>query len=121
MANLYPISKLIAAGVDVAAASDGPIVNTDPMSGIFGAVNRLSQTGEAVPGSEGISPLKAIGLYTSMAAKAGFGENIKGTISEGKVADLIVLSTSPLTAKPHEIRDIEVLTTLINGKTVWQK
>ena len=121
MEFLYPLSELMKEGVTVAAASDGPLVKPDPISGIYGAVTRRSQTGKVVPGGEGISVPDALGLYTHMAAKAGNEENIKGKISKGKLADVVVLSADPLTTGPHKIKDIEVEMTVIGGKMVWQK
>ena len=117
--HLYPISELIKAGADVSAASDGPIIKADPVSGIYGAVTRRTQTGETVPGSECISAHEALGLYTRMAAKAGFQEALKGSVTKGKYADFVVLSENPTTIPAEEIKDIEVEMTIIGGEIAW--
>ena len=51
----------------------------------------------------------------------GFEENAKGSIRQGKLADLVVLSADPTTVPPDQIRNIEVLTTILDGKVVWLK
>lgn len=118
---LYPISSLMKAGVSVAAASDGPIVRADPISGISGAVTRLTRLGKILPGSEGISPYDALAMYTIMAAKTGFEEALKGSIGNGKYADFAVLSANPTKVKPNDIKDIQVEMTLIGGKMAWRR
>ncbi len=70
---------------------------------------------------ESISPLEALKSYTIDAAYAGFEEDSKGSVSPGKLADLVVLSDDPRTVPPEEIKDIQVITTILDGKVVWQK
>jgi predicted amidohydrolase YtcJ len=118
---LYPISSLMKAGVSVAAASDGPIVRADPISGISGAVTRLTRLGKILPGGRGISPYDALAMYTIMAAKTGFEEALKGSIGNGKYADFAVLSANPTKVKPNDIKDIQVEMTLIGGKMAWRR
>ncbi len=59
---------------------------------------------------------EAIRLYTVNAAYANFEENLKGTIEEGKLADMVVLSDDPFKIKAENIRDIKVLMTVVGGK-----
>ncbi len=60
-------------------------------------------------------------MYTVDAAYCSGEENMKGTIEEGKVADLTVLSEDPFTSAAEKIKDISVEMTVINGKTVFSK
>ena len=117
--HLYPIRSLIEAGIPVSAASDGPIVETDPASGIYAAVTRRSETGEMILPGEAISVERAVCMYTVQAATAAFQEGIKGSLSPGKLADIVVLSGNPLDMPPDRIRNIAVERTIIGGKTVW--
>ena len=119
--HLYPIATLIKNGVKVVASSDCPIAPANPMIGIHSAVSRKTEGGELVLPEEGVSPLKAIRMCTSDAAESNFEERIKGSITPGKLADLVVLNDDPTGPSAHEIKDIEVEMTLVNGEIVWDK
>jgi len=119
--NLYPIKTLIQSGVKVAGGSDCPIVPPNPLIGIYSAVSRRSEIGKSVLAQEGITPLDALHMYTDYAARATFEENIKGSITPGKVADLVVLSNDPTKCPTEEIKNIQVEMTVLNGEVVWDK
>jgi predicted amidohydrolase YtcJ len=55
------------------------------------------------------------------AAYASFEENIKGSITGSKLADLVILNDDPTEVPPEEIKTIEVAMTVIDGKIVWQR
>ncbi len=59
-------------------------------------------------------------MYTSSAAWCSFEEKIKGTITPGKLADLVVLNADPATVPFEEIRDIRVEMTIVGGETVYK-
>ena len=59
-------------------------------------------------------------MNTVNAAFASFEEGIKGSITPGKLADMVVLSNDPIKSPPEQIRDIRVETTIIGGKVVWE-
>ena len=119
--HLYPIATLLKAGVKVAASSDCPVVPPNPLIGIYAAVSRRAETGETVLPQECISPLEALRMYTEDAAYASFEEAIKGSIAPGKVADLVILSADPTALSSKEIKDLEVVMTIIGGDIVWGK
>ncbi|OGP65013.1 MAG: hypothetical protein A2170_02875 [Deltaproteobacteria bacterium RBG_13_53_10] len=122
--HLYPIGTLVNDGVHVVGSSDCPIVPPNPMIGIYAAISRKTDLDEVVLPEEKILPEKALRMYTGEAARAGFDEMAKGSITPGKLADLVVLSADP-TAVPadeiDEIKEIEVEMTLVNGEIVWEK
>ena len=118
---LYRIKALMEAGIPVAGSSDSPIVDDNPLVGIYAAVNRLATSGQAVLPEERISVNRALEMYTSNAAYASFQEHEKGTISEGKLADLVLLSNDPTTVSPERIKDITVDMTIIGGEVVWER
>ena len=68
-----------------------------------------------------ISVEEAIEAYTLSAAYAAFDEHIKGSITPGKLADMVVLSQDILTIPSNEIVNTEVLYTIVGGKVVFEK
>jgi predicted amidohydrolase YtcJ len=119
--SLYPIGSLLSAGIRVAAASDAPIVDTNPLAGVFGAVTRSTADGDVVLAQEGITVQEALRIYTQFSAAASFSDATTGTISAGKWADLAVLSDDPFGVSEEAIQDIEVDMTLIGGEVVWSR
>ena len=92
------------------------------MLGIYGAVTRKdAATGEICGGCQKISVLDAIRCYTYNGAYASFEEDIKGSIEEGKLADIAVLSEDILACEPEHIKDIKVDMTLIDGNILYER
>ena len=118
---LYPLRTLLNKGVNIAASSDCPIVSPDPLIGIKTAMHRLNSTGEMVGGKEKIQPNAALQLYTLNAARATFEEAIKGTITAGKLADMVVLNADPTRLTADEFRNLQVDMTIIGGEVVWER
>jgi predicted amidohydrolase YtcJ len=118
---LYRIKSMMEAGIPVAGSSDSPIVDDNPLTGIYAAVNRLASSGEVVLPGESISVKKALEMYTRNAAYASFEEKEKGTLCEGKLADLVLLSDDPTAVPPEQLKDITVDMTIIGGEVVWDK
>jgi len=119
--SLYPLATLLENGVHIAGSSDCPIVPPNPLIGIYSAISRRSETGKPVLAQECITPLDALHMYTDYAARATFEENSKGSITPGKLADLVVLSDDPTTCSTEEIKNIQVEMTVLNGEVVWDK
>jgi len=118
---LYPLTTLIKNGVKVAGSSDCPVVPVNPLIGIYSAISRRTEAGEIVLPEERITPLEALKMYTEYAAEAIFWEKIMGSIKPGKLADLVVLSGDPTQLLVDEIKEIEVLMTIVNGEVIWDK
>ena len=87
---------------------------------IWCAVNRKTKEGKILGENEKISVIEAIKALTINAAYEYFEENEKGSIKEGKLANLIVINKNPLKVNKDEIRDIKVLETIKNGKTIYK-
>jgi len=117
---LYRIRAPLEKGMVVAAASDAPVSPVNPLAGVYGAVTRKAASGQVLLPGEAISPIEALKMYTVNAAYASFEEDIKGSISPGKLADLVVLGDDPTTVSPEKIKDIKVEMTIIDGKVVWE-
>jgi predicted amidohydrolase YtcJ len=118
---LYPFKSLLNGGVKVAASSDSPVASNNPLVGIYSAVTRLAESGQAVLPTEGLSPEQALEMYTSNGAFASSEENIKGTLSPGKLADVVMLSSDPLKSSADELKEIKVERTIIGGEVVWER
>ncbi len=118
---LYPIGSIFGNEVKVAASSDSPVAPVNPLVGIYAAVTRTTASGQAILPQEGVSPLEALKMYTLNAAYASFEEGIKGCIAPGRLADLVVLSDDPTQVPPQEIKEIQVMMTIVDGKVVWEK
>ena len=119
--HLYPLRTLMKSGVMVAGSSDCPIVPPNPLIGIYAATTRMTETGDVVLREERISPLEALKLYTDYAARSSFEEAVKGSIIPGKLADLVVLNGDPTNVPPHELKDMGVEMTILNGEIVWDR
>jgi predicted amidohydrolase YtcJ len=117
---LYRIKSPLKSGVIVAGSSDTPVVPFNPLVGVYAAVTRRVESGQVLLPEECITVNQALALYTVNAAYASFEEDIKGSISLGKLADMVVLSDSPTRVPPEQIKDIKVEMTIIGGKVVWE-
>ncbi|MFQ5604318.1 MAG: amidohydrolase [bacterium] len=103
------------------SAAEYPI---NPMLGLYAAVTRQTLTGQPENGwfpEERISMEEAIKAYTYNTAYANFEEDIKGSITVGKLADLAVLSKNLLEIEPKEILETEVLYTIVGGEILYSK
>lgn len=119
--HLYPAGKMLQQGITVGASSDSPIADPDPLIGIYSAVTRRSEKGDVVGAEESVSPMEALKMYTVYAAAANFEEKIKGSVSLGKAADLVVLSDDPLQVDTQYIKEIKVEMTILDGKVVYDR
>jgi predicted amidohydrolase YtcJ len=117
---LYRIGSLFRAGLVVAGSSDAPVAPDNPLLGIYSAVTRRAESGEVLLPHEAISAEQALAMYTVNAAYASFEENIKGSITPDKLADMVILSADPLRSPPERLKDIRVEMTIIGGKVVWE-
>jgi hypothetical protein len=117
---LYRIKSPLSSGVMVAAASDAPVMPINPLAGIYGAVKRKAESGQVLLPEERITVNQALELYTVNAAYASFEENIKGSVTPGRLADIVILSDNPLKVPPERLKDIRVEMTIIGGEVVWK-
>ena len=63
---------------------------------------------------------EALRAVTANAAWQYFEENSKGTLAPGRRADLVILDQDPMTAPPERLREIQVLSTIKGGKTIYE-
>ena len=123
----YAFRRLWDSGAVVSFGSDSPGTNAsryylNPMLGLYAAVTRKTLSGLPEGGwfpEEKLSVEEAIKAYTLNTAYAGFEENMKGTITVGKLADFVVLSDNLFTMNPNNIKDVTIRTTVVGGRTVY--
>jgi predicted amidohydrolase YtcJ len=122
-AGAYAYRSLLDNGAVLAFGSDSPVEDLNVMVGIHAAVTRRRADGS--PGPEGWYPEQKLTVdesvyaYTAGAAYASGEENIKGTLSPGKLADLVVLSQDIFEIDPMEILGTEVVATMLDGQVVY--
>ncbi len=105
-------------GIPVASASDyvpGPF---EPLMAIQSMVTRKDFSGKVWGANQKITVDEALRVCTLNAARASFEESIKGSITPGKLADFVLLADDPHTYDPDRIKQIEVVKTVVGGKTV---
>ncbi len=109
-------------GVTLAFGTDWPVAPLNPMLGLYAAVTRATLDGKNPDGwipEEKITLPEAVEAYTIGAAFAEFQEREKGSITPGKLADMVILSDNILDLKPEAIRNVKVETTIVGGKVVY--
>ena len=107
---LHPLKSLVDAGVKVAGGSDCPMEPLNPFLGIQESVFR-----QAYP-EQRVSVVDALRMYTLDAAYSTCEEGAKGSIEEGKLADLTILASNPEVVAPDKFKDIRVNTVVVGGK-----
>ena len=99
---------------------DSPVIEPNMFETIWCAVKRKTKKGILLGKDERISVLEAIKAVTINAAYQYFEENTKGSIKEGKFANLIIVNKNPLKVKIDEIKDIEILETIKEGTVIYK-
>ena len=113
----YPWRSLLDQGVVIANGTDAPVEDVDPIKSFYASVTRKREDSGLVFFSEqSMTRAEAIYSYTLGNAFAAFEENIKGSLRQGKVADIVILSKDLSTCSDDEILQTKVLYTITDGK-----
>ena len=121
----YAWRSLLEKGARLAFGSDCPVETLDPLAGIHAAVTRRRADGS--PGPEGWIPAQrltvaeAVHAYTLGAAHAAGEAHLKGSLTPGKLADLVVLSRDIFRVEPMQILDTNVEMTVFDGRIVYRQ
>ncbi len=118
--QISPMKRAYDAGLRPTNHTDYAVAPINQLFTIWAAVNRRSRSGEAVGPDQRITPLQALKAITINAAYQYREEADKGSIEPGKRADLVILGGNPLTVPADAIKDIAVLETIKDGKTVFR-
>ncbi len=117
--NISPIRWALDRGIHCTMHQDSPVVNPNTMLAVHNAVNRKTVSGRVLGENQRISVQEALKTVTLDGAYQIFEENEKGSITPGKLADLVILGENPLTADPETLKDIPVQETIKEGKTIY--
>jgi hypothetical protein len=118
----YAFRTFLNHGVRLAFGTDWDVAPLNPMLTLYAAVTRATLDGKNPNGwfpEQKLTIAEAIEAYTMGSAYAEFQEKVKGSITPGKFADMVLLSDDILTIDPVKIRDVKVLRTFVGGKTVF--
>lgn len=117
----YNWKSLIETNVNIACGSDAPVETFDVLKGIYEAVTRKDLKGQPEGGwlpEQSLTVEEVVYGYTMGGAFASFEENIKGSIEEGKLADMVVLSEDIFEIQEGKIKDVKVVMTIFDGKII---
>lgn len=119
-AFISPAHSALKAGIRFTIHHDAPVTPPDLITAVYAAVNRKTRSGRILGPDERIRPIDALKAITINAAWQYHEEDIKGSIRAGKLADLVILDHNPLTVAPEKIKDIRVMETIKEGRTVYK-
>ena len=119
--HISPTGWMIDEDMMFSIHSDAPVTFPNSMRLLDSAVNRTTRSGRVLGLEHRISPQNALKALTIWAAYQHFEESIKGSLVAGKQADLVILDQDPLTVEPLELKNIKVMATINNDKTVFTR
>ena len=118
----YAFRTLLNHGVRLALGTDWNVAPLNPMWTLYAATTRATLDGKNPNGwfpEQKLTVKEAIEAYTMGSAYAEFQENEKGSVTAGKLADMVLLSDDVLSIDPVKIRDVKVLKTWVGGKLTY--
>jgi hypothetical protein len=120
----YAFRTFLNHGVHLAFGTDWDVAPLNPLSTIYAAVTRATLDGKNPNGwfpEQKLTVAEAVEAYTMGSAYAEFQEKEKGSITPGKLADMVVLTDDIFSIDPAKIRDVKVVKTIVGGKVVWDQ
>lgn len=109
------------AGLPFTLHTDTPVLRPNLLEGVWCAVNRITSQGAHLDEDQKVTPWEALRAITANGAFQYGEEDSKGTLEQGKLADMVVLDQNPLEVDPADIRSIAVLATIKEGQMVYEK
>jgi predicted amidohydrolase YtcJ len=117
----YVWQSLMRSGAVVTNGTDAPVEDVDPIESYYATVSRKTADGTVFVPEQRMSRMEALESYTINGAYAAFEEDIKGSLTPGKLADIAVLSKDILTIPEDDIPTAEVVYTIVGGRVVYRK
>jgi predicted amidohydrolase YtcJ len=123
IAGAYAWRRFLDSGAHIALGSDFPVESVDPRLGLYAAVTRQDRDGHPPGGwlaDQKLSAAEALRGFTTDAAYAGKDEHASGRLAPGLPADFVILATDPLAVPVSQLDDLEIRSTWIDGKVVYE-
>ena len=117
----YVWKRLMETGAVVTNGTDAPVEDLSPIASYYATVSRKLTDGSVFYPEQRLSRLEALQTYTINTAFAAFEEDIKGSLSVGKLADITVLSKDIMTIPEDEIPTTEVVHTIVGGRVMYSR
>jgi predicted amidohydrolase YtcJ len=117
---ISPMRDAIDAGLRPTNHTDFVVAPLDQMMMLYSAVNRISRAGAEIGADQRVTPIEGLKAMTIWAAEQYGEQASKGSLEPGKLADLVILDQNPLRVDPAKIKDIRVVETIKEGKTIFR-
>lgn len=117
--NISPTGWMLENNIKFSVHADAPVIFPNSMQLIATAVNRTTRTGHVLGPKHRLKPIVALKAMTLWPAYQHFEEKTKGSLEVGKLADLVILDKNPLTVDPMTIKDIKVVETIKEGRSIY--
>lgn len=115
----YVWRTFLDSGALVSNGTDAPVEDVSPIASYHATVSRRMANGRTFFPDQRLNRMQALKTYTINCAFAAFEEDVKGSLTPGKLADIVVLSNDILTCAEEEIATTKVLYTIVGGKVVF--
>jgi predicted amidohydrolase YtcJ len=120
----YTLKSILNTGVPMCLSSDAPVADPNPFAGIYSAVTRKRMNKTPVQGwypEQALSVAEAVRAYTLTPAQTSCCDHILGSITPGKLADLVVADQNIFEISPDAIAETKICLTLFDGKIVYER
>ena len=117
----YLWRSMIDLGIRVINGTDVPVEDIDPLRSFYSSVSRMMNTGERFYPAQSMTRDEALRSYTLNNAFAAFQEDDLGSISVGKLADIVILSDDIMTIPEEQIPQARVDITIVGGQVRYRR
>ncbi len=118
----YGVRKMLDSGLIVALSTDAPVVpDANPLIGLKAAIDRHDHAGNPLGEQQAVTPFEAVYAYTMGGALMSGDEQMIGSITVGKLADLVVLNGDPLATAAEDMLDLHVEQTYVGGRLAYER
>lgn len=119
--RISPVHDAVESNLHYTFHQDTPVLPPDMMKTISCAVNRVTRNGVSLDQSQSVSVMDALKAVTLNAAYQYGEEKDKGSLEQGKKANLVVLNQNPLEVPKQDLEHIQVLETIVDGAVIYQR